>query len=32
MKEIEGFVLRFDDDRMYKIKSGWYREIHNVNK
>ena len=29
-KEVEGFVLRFEDDRMYKIKSGWYREIHNV--
>lgn len=27
-KGIEGFVLRFEDDRMFKIKSIWYRELH----
>eukprot|EP00761_Pharyngomonas_kirbyi_P002761 gb/GECH01002765.1/.p1 GENE.gb/GECH01002765.1/~~gb/GECH01002765.1/.p1 ORF type:complete len:428 (+),score=121.78 gb/GECH01002765.1/:1-1284(+) len=27
-KEMEGFVLRFDDGRMFKIKSSWYVLLH----
>jgi hypothetical protein len=32
LEGIEGFVLRFhDDDRMFKVKTEWYREIHDSN-
>eukprot|EP01080_Neovahlkampfia_damariscottae_P007394 gene7394-11716_t len=31
LEGIEGFVLRFDDGRMFKIKTQWYREIHDSN-
>ena len=28
LKGIEGFVLRFDDGRMYKLKTKWYLNLH----
>jgi len=28
MEGLEGFVLRFDDGTMHKIKSNWYHELH----
>ena len=28
MEEIEGFVLRLENDQMYKVKSSWYRDAH----
>lgn len=28
MEGVEGFVLRFEDDLMFKIKCIWYRELH----
>ena len=31
LEGIEGFVLRFDDGRMFKVKTIWYREIHDSN-
>lgn len=27
-KGLEGYVLRFEDGRMYKIKSKWYSDLH----
>ncbi len=30
LKDAEGFVIRFDDGHMYKIKGEWYCRIHNT--